>query len=120
MSPARSHERRDVSPILIPLGVLLRALALWFGLPGPLIIWRALVIAGLAHPAPAKPKASEKDDPWVEETRLKHQFYTTVGYTLIAPNKGWGFGWPPLYSFFAAVLLAAAAYQLPQFHHEAT
>lgn len=88
MSPARAQERRDASPILIPLGVLSGAAALWFGLPGLVLIWLALALAGFMHPAPPKPKASEKDDPWVQESRQKHQFFSTMAYTLIAPNKG--------------------------------
>ncbi|MGO1522846.1 MAG: type IV secretory system conjugative DNA transfer family protein [Nesterenkonia sp.] len=118
MSPARSQDRRDISPVLIPFGVILGAVALWFGLPGVLLMWLGLVIAGLMHPAPPKPKAAEKDEPWVQEQQLKHQFFSTMAYTLIAPNKGWFPGWPPLYSFFAAFAVAAAAWHFPQFHHE--
>ena len=118
MSPARAQERRDISPILIPFGVILGAIALWFGLPGVAVMWLGLVIAGLMRPAPPKPKAAEKDEPWVEEEQLKHQFFSTMAYTLIAPNKGWFPGWPPLYSFFAAFVVAGAAWHLPQFHHE--
>lgn len=118
MSPARAQERRDASPILIPLGVLSGAAALWFGLPGLVLIWLALALAGFMHPAPPKPKASEKDDPWVQESRQKHQFFSTMAYTLIAPNKGWFPGWPPLYSYFAAFAVAGFALHWPQFHHE--
>lgn len=119
MSPSRAQERRDVSPLLIPLGVIAGAAALWFGLPGLVLIWLALAISGFMHPAPPRPKASEKDDPWVEESRLKHQFFRTMATTLIAPSKGWFSGWPPLYSFFGAILAAAAALHIPQFNHDA-
>lgn len=117
MSPARAQERRDISPVLIPMGVIAGTIALWFGLPGLLLTWLALAVAGFMHPAP-RPKASEKDEDWVADARKKHQFFTTMAYTLIAPSKGWGFGIPPLYSFFGALFVAAFALHLPQFHHQ--
>ncbi|GAA4924833.1 FtsK/SpoIIIE domain-containing protein [Nesterenkonia rhizosphaerae] len=106
---------RDVGVPLITIGAGLGIGGLMFGLPGMVLLWLALLLAGIQHPQPQF-RASERDLPETAAAQAKHKFYRTLAASLVFPTRGWLPGWPPLYAFFAALLAGVAMWHWPQGH----
>lgn len=75
------------TPILI-VTFALSIIAQLAGLPGGVLSWLGLIIAGFNHQLPAF-KASEKGEDHVVRAQLKHTFWRTLAIKSLWPPKGW-------------------------------
>lgn len=120
-------------PILIVTAVL-SIIAQFAGLPGGVLAWLGLMIAGFNYQLPAF-KAAEKNEEHVVRAQLRQKFWRTLATKSIWPPKGWSAPRIPgganfknmlstylaaclklLYSAFFAIVAGLIVGTMPQLH----
>lgn len=93
--------------------------ATWFGYPGAVVVWVALIVAGWLEQAP--PFTGKKDQrgfptpahPGEQKAMNTYRFWADLRRRLLCPTLDWLPGWPVLGSWLGAVGAALAVSFLP-------
>ncbi|WP_114906796.1 FtsK/SpoIIIE domain-containing protein [Ornithinimicrobium murale] len=109
----------SVAPVVIPLSVVLAAVAIYFGQPGTVLVWLGLLVAAMTHP-PVE-LTGKKDDygrpvpgNLAEKQKLAdYQAAKSMIGRLMMPGGHWLPGWPPLGYWLFSVALAVLALAIP-------
>lgn len=103
------------------IGTVAGGVALYFGFPGPFLVWLGLVVGAWSS---SPPELSGKDPltkspiplgPGEEALYGRYRFWRTLKWNLTLPLTAFVPGWWPRAAFFGALLAAAVAFSLPHF-----
>lgn len=118
-STSTANQGGSLAPLVAPVALALAGVAIWFGQPGLVLVWVALLSIAFLHPAPeltGKKDSHGRPTPGnlAESRRLAdHHAMTGLRWRLLAPGGHWLPGWPPLGYWLVCVVLTALATVVP-------